>query len=54
MRWGLIPFFARGEPPKYSTINATIEKLDTAPRGAARGNAASAASCRALGSTNGR
>jgi putative SOS response-associated peptidase YedK len=31
MRWGLIPFFARGEPPKYSTINATIEKLDTAP-----------------------
>lgn len=31
MRWGLIPFFARGEPPKYSTINATIEKLNTAP-----------------------
>jgi putative SOS response-associated peptidase YedK len=31
MRWGLIPFLARGEPPKYSTINATIEKLDTAP-----------------------
>jgi putative SOS response-associated peptidase YedK len=31
MRWGLIPFFARGEPPKYSTINATIEKLETAP-----------------------
>jgi SOS response associated peptidase (SRAP) len=29
MRWGLIPFFARGEQPKYSTINATIEKLDT-------------------------
>ena len=28
MRWGLIPFFARGEPPKYSTINAMIEKLD--------------------------
>jgi putative SOS response-associated peptidase YedK len=27
MRWGLIPFFARGVPPKYSTINATIEKL---------------------------
>jgi putative SOS response-associated peptidase YedK len=20
MRWGLIPYFARGEPPKYSTI----------------------------------
>jgi putative SOS response-associated peptidase YedK len=31
MRWGLIPFFARGVPPKYSTINATIEKLQTAP-----------------------
>jgi putative SOS response-associated peptidase YedK len=31
MRWGLIPFFARGEPPKYSTINAMIEKLDVAP-----------------------
>jgi putative SOS response-associated peptidase YedK len=31
MRWGLIPFFAQGEPPKYSTINATIEKLETAP-----------------------
>jgi putative SOS response-associated peptidase YedK len=29
MRWGLIPFFARGEPPKYSTINAAIEKLET-------------------------
>lgn len=27
MRWGLVPFFARGVPPKYSTINATIEKL---------------------------
>jgi putative SOS response-associated peptidase YedK len=31
MRWGLIPFFAKGEPPKYSTINATLEKLETAP-----------------------
>ena len=27
MRWGLIPYFARGIPPKYSTINATIERL---------------------------
>jgi putative SOS response-associated peptidase YedK len=27
LRWGLVPFFARGVPPKYSTINATIEKL---------------------------
>lgn len=31
MRWGLIPFWARGQQPKYSTINATIEKLETAP-----------------------
>ena len=31
MRWGLVPFFAMGVPPKYSTINATIEKLDTGP-----------------------
>jgi putative SOS response-associated peptidase YedK len=30
MRWGLIPFFARGEPPRYSTINARIETLDSA------------------------
>lgn len=27
LRWGLIPFFARGEPPKFSTINARIETL---------------------------
>ena len=31
MRWGLIPFFAKGVPPKYSTINATIEKVETGP-----------------------
>jgi putative SOS response-associated peptidase YedK len=31
MRWGLIPFWARGLPPKYATINATIEKLEIAP-----------------------
>ena len=31
MRWGLVPFWAKGEPPRYSTINATIEKLETAP-----------------------
>ena len=31
MRWGLIPFFNRGVPPKNSTINATVEKLETAP-----------------------
>jgi putative SOS response-associated peptidase YedK len=31
LRWGLIPFFARGAPPKGSTINARIETLETAP-----------------------
>ncbi len=31
LRWGLIPYFARGVPPKYSTINAQIERLDSAP-----------------------
>jgi putative SOS response-associated peptidase YedK len=30
VRWGLIPFFARGESPKYSTINARIETVETA------------------------
>jgi putative SOS response-associated peptidase YedK len=30
VRWGLIPFFAKGEPPKYSTINARIETAETA------------------------
>jgi putative SOS response-associated peptidase YedK len=30
MRWGLIPFFAKGVPPKYSTINARIETVETA------------------------
>ena len=27
VRWGLIPFFAKGIPPTYSTINATVEKI---------------------------
>src|SRR5690348_13411892 len=31
MRWGLVPFFAHDEPPKYSTINATIERIETGP-----------------------
>jgi hypothetical protein len=39
MRWGLVPFFARAVPPKYSTINATpvaqrdltVEHVTTAP-----------------------
>ena len=30
VRWGLIPFFARGIPPKYSTINARVETVETA------------------------
>ena len=30
MRWGLVPFFAHGETPRYSTINARIETLATA------------------------
>ncbi len=30
MRCGLIPYFARGVPPKYSTINARVETLQTA------------------------
>jgi putative SOS response-associated peptidase YedK len=32
MRWGLIPWFAKGIPPNYTTINATLENLE---RGAA-------------------
>jgi len=31
LRWGLIPFFAKGEPPKYSTINATVERIESGP-----------------------
>lgn len=31
LRWGLIPFFAKGEPPKYSTINATVERIEVGP-----------------------
>jgi putative SOS response-associated peptidase YedK len=30
VRWGLIPFFARGEPGKFSTINARVETFETA------------------------
>src|ERR1700733_4980502 len=30
LRWGLIPYFAQGVPPKYSTINARIETVQTA------------------------
>jgi putative SOS response-associated peptidase YedK len=31
MHWGLIPYWAKGVPPKYSTINASVEKLAEAP-----------------------
>lgn len=30
MRWGLVPFWARGKPPDYSTINARAETIETA------------------------
>ena len=30
LRWGLVPFFARGTPPTYSTINARMETVQTA------------------------
>ena len=29
MRWGLVPFFAKGVAPKYSTINARVETIET-------------------------
>ena len=31
MRWGFVPWWARGVPLKASTINATAERLDSAP-----------------------
>jgi len=31
MRWGLIPYWAGGEPLRASTINATVERIDRAP-----------------------
>ncbi len=31
MRFGLIPFFAKGEPGQYSTINARVETVRTSP-----------------------
>lgn len=30
VRWGLVPYFTRGEPPAYSTINARVETLESA------------------------
>lgn len=29
VRWGLVPFFTRGEPPKYATINARLETFES-------------------------
>ncbi|MEZ5565165.1 MAG: SOS response-associated peptidase [Gammaproteobacteria bacterium] len=31
IRWGLVPFWAKGLPPKLSTINARVETIATAP-----------------------
>lgn len=31
MRFGLVPYFARGEVPTFSTINAKVENLQTSP-----------------------
>jgi len=31
MRWGLIPWWTGGVPLKASTINATVERIDSAP-----------------------
>jgi putative SOS response-associated peptidase YedK len=31
MRWGLVPYFAKGVPSKYSTINARLESIETSP-----------------------
>jgi putative SOS response-associated peptidase YedK len=31
MRWGLIPWWAHGVPLKASTINATVERIESAP-----------------------
>ncbi len=29
VRWGLIPYFAKGEPGKFSTVNARLETFET-------------------------
>jgi putative SOS response-associated peptidase YedK len=31
VRWGLVPFFAHGVPPRYATFNARVEGLETTP-----------------------
>jgi len=31
MRWGLVPPFLKGESPKYPTMNARVETMETSP-----------------------
>lgn len=31
LRWGLVPYWARGVPPRYTTFNARVERIDSAP-----------------------
>ena len=31
MRWGLVPYFLKGENPKFATMNARIETMATSP-----------------------
>jgi putative SOS response-associated peptidase YedK len=31
MRWGLVPFYLKGENPKFATMNARIETMETSP-----------------------
>src|ERR1700730_17755827 len=38
MRWGLIPYWAYGVPLKASTINATVERIESAPSYREAGN----------------
>jgi putative SOS response-associated peptidase YedK len=30
LKWGLVPFWSRGVPPKYPTFNARVENIDSA------------------------
>lgn len=43
MRWGLIPYFAKGEPPRFSTINARIETAERPLHTRGLGSASNAA-----------